>query len=389
MISYLEAIKPLVNPDIYQRGLKLYLEGKVLGYSELLLDYWRRYQVQGKHQVYTVDIPLIHLALDKSKHAQAGEALRQVVRSDSPYFLEYGLCANVVAVCAALDQEFKLNTTTDKPVSQLVKLNLWDNILAVEVTKKQREWLQAFEFCLVARGSKQRRYYQILQQYFPDLFLPSPANSFVDQISEIIQSVVGDYSKEKSLREIFVDPYFLATGGLVWWRLFCPYLNKLESDNRLQLHLDLWQNQLAGNTTSFELELQTYFVQLPEPQKDLVLQELQAQFSNRQPQVWLEFAFWCQHTSWLWQRVDNLDSCYLIRLAQLAPDHRELIEQKMVKQLKVWSDFLPTGDYQELVSVLVDWKAKLGYSDYLAEVIKYIQENHSKKAKLIREIEKL
>ena len=49
MISYLEAIKPLVNPEIYNRGLKLYLEGRVLGYSELLLDYWRRYQVQGKH----------------------------------------------------------------------------------------------------------------------------------------------------------------------------------------------------------------------------------------------------------------------------------------------------------------------------------------------------
>ena len=389
MLSYLEAIKPLVNPEIYQRGLKLYLEGKVLGYSELLLDYWRRYQVQGKNRVYTVDIPLIHLALDKSKHAQAGEALRQVVRSDSPYFLEYGLCANVVAVCAALDQEFKLNTTTDKPVSQLVKLNLWDNILAVETTKKQREWLQAFEFCLVARGPKQRRYYQILQQYFPDLFLPNPANSFVDQISEMIQSVIGDYAKEKSLREIFVDPYFLATGGLVWWRLFCPYLDKLDPDNRLQLHLDLWQNQLAGNTSSFELELQTYFVQLPEPQKDLVLQQLQVQFGDQQPQVWLEFAFWCQHTSWLWQQVDNLDSRYLIRLAQLVPDHRELIEQKMVKQLKVWSDFLPTGDYQELVSVLVDWKAKLGYSDYLAEVIKYIQENHPKKAKLIREIEKI
>jgi hypothetical protein len=79
MISYLEAIKPLVNPEIYNRGLKLYLEGRVLGYSELLLDYWRRYQVQGKHQVYTVDIPLIHLALDKSKHSQAGEALQQVV----------------------------------------------------------------------------------------------------------------------------------------------------------------------------------------------------------------------------------------------------------------------------------------------------------------------
>ncbi len=389
MISYLEAIKPLVNPEIYQRGLKLYLEGKVLGYSELLLDYWRRYQVQGKHQVYTVDIPLIHLALDKSKHAQAGEAMRQVVRSDSPYFLEFGICANVVAVCASLDQEFKLTTTTDKPSSKLVQFNLWENILAAEISKKQREWLQALEFCLMARGPKPRRYYQILQQYFPDLFLPSPANSFADQISEIIQSAVGDYAKEKSLREIFVDPYFLATGGLEWWRLFRPYLEKLDPDIRLQIHLDLWQNKLAGNTASFDLELQTYFSRLTDQQKDLVLQELQSRFGSKQPQVWLEFAFWCQHTNWLWQQVDNLDSRYLIGLAQLIPDQREAIEQKMVRQLKVWSDFLSAGDYQELVSVLSDWKTKLGRSDYLQEVVKYIQENHPKKTKLIREIEKI
>lgn len=55
---------------------------------------------------------------------------------------------------------------------------------------------------------------------------------------------------------------------------------------------------------------------------------MQTQFGSKQPQVWLEFAFWCQHTSWLWQQVDSLDSRYLIRLAQLLPDHRELIEQK-------------------------------------------------------------
>jgi len=390
MISYLEAIKPLVNPEIYNRGLKLYLEGRVLGYSELLLDYWRRYQVQGKHQVYTVDIPLIHLALDKSKHSQAGEALQQVVRSDSAYFLEFGLlCANVVAVCAALDQEFGLNSTPNKPALKPASLNLWDNLLVVEISKKQREWLQALEFCLLSGGLKQKRYYQLLQQYFPDLFVPSPQPGLFKEVQDLIKTVVGDYSKEKNLRQIFTDPYFLATGGLVWWQLFAPYLSQLDPHNQLLIYLDLWQNRLAGNTTEFESELQNYFINLSSQQKEQILQELQTQFGSKQPQVWLEFAFWCQHTSWLWQQVDSLDSRYLIRLAQLLPDHRELIEQKMVKQLKIWSDFLPVGDYQELVSVLSEWKAQLGRSDYLQEVIGYIQANHPKKTKLIREVEKI
>jgi len=181
----------------------------------------------------------------------------------------------------------------------------------------------------------------------------------------------------------------LATGGLVWWQLFAPYLEQLDPKNRLLVYLDLWQNRLAGNTTEFESELQNYFINLSSQQKEQILQELQTQFGSKQPQVWLEFAFWCQHTSWLWQQVDNLDSRYLIRLAQLLPDHRELIEQKMVKQLKIWSDFLPAGDYQELVSVLSEWKAQLGRSDYLEEVIGYIQANHPKKTKLIREVEKI
>ena len=238
-------------------------------------------------------------------------------------------------------------------------------------------------------GLKQRRYYQVLQQYFSDLFVPSPQLGLFKEVQDLIKTVVGDYSKEKNLRQIFTDPYFLATGGLVWWQLFAPYLEQLDPKNRLLVYLDLWQNRLAGNTTEFESELQTYFIHLSSQQKEQILQELQTQFGSKQPQVWLEFAFWCQHTSWLWQQVDSLDSRYLIRLAQLLPDHRELIEQKMVKQLKIWSDFLPAGDYQELVSVLSEWKAQLGRSDYLQEVIGYIQANHPKKTKLIREVEKI
>ncbi len=387
MFSYLEVVKKLVQPEIYNRGLKLYLEGGVLGYSDLLLDYWRKYQVQNKNNLYTVEIPLLHLALDKQKHPQASQALKEIVRCNSPYFLEFGICANIVAVCAALDQEFFPNQTKTSNSKNQSKINIWDNILQAESTKKQREWLNALERCLYYGFSNSTEEYKTLKKYFVDLLANSDL-TFIQNIKSLIDPVVGNYLLEKNLLKIFIDPYFLASGGIVWWKLMSSFFEQMDTDHQLTIQCELWKNKIANNVSSFEEQMREYFVKLPGSQKLAILEELRKQYLSN-TEFWLEFAVWVEYIEWLEEHIDELDSRYLIIVAEKIPDQRDKIEQKIVGQIKVWSDFLISGDYQELIEVLNLWKTKLGHSEYLEDILKYIRQNHHKKSKLLKALEKI
>ncbi|MFM6249908.1 MAG: hypothetical protein ACKPEQ_12295, partial [Dolichospermum sp.] len=74
MLSYLKSVQKLIHPSIYQRGIKLYLDGSIVGFEELTLDYWRIYKVIGTDE-YLIKIPLLHLALDRQKFDQSSQAL--------------------------------------------------------------------------------------------------------------------------------------------------------------------------------------------------------------------------------------------------------------------------------------------------------------------------
>jgi len=387
MFSYLEVVKKLVQPEIYNRGLKLYLEGAVLGYSDLLLDYWRKYQVQNKNNLYTVDIPLLHLALDKQKHPQASQALKEVVRCDSPYFLEFGICANVVAVCAALDQEFSPNQIKISKSKNQPKINIWDNILQAESTKKQREWLNALEKCVYYGFSDSSQQYKTLKKYFADI-LTNPDFTFIQNINSLIDNIVGNYLLEKNLLKIFIDPYFLASGSIVWWKLISPFFQQIDTDHQLTIACELWKNKIANNVSAFEEQIREYFVKLPSAQKLAILEKLKKQYSSN-TEFWLEFTVWAEYIEWLEEHIDELDSKYLIVVAKKIPDQRDRIEQKIVEQIKIWSDFLIAGDYQELIQILSLWKTQLGYSDYLEDVLRYIKQSHHKKTKLLKALEKI
>ena len=115
MFSYLDAAQKLVSREIYGRGIKYYLEGKVLKFDELVLDFWRLYQVSENHENAIIKLPLLHLALNQSKYEQADKALTEVCSCTCSYYQEYGPCKHIVAVCASIEQEFGLNK---KPVVQ-------------------------------------------------------------------------------------------------------------------------------------------------------------------------------------------------------------------------------------------------------------------------------
>lgn len=386
MLSYLEVVKKLVDTEIYNRGVRLYLEGKVLGHKELILDYWRSYEVQGRADIYTVDLPLLHLALSQGKYEQADRALKEVVRSDSPYFLEFGVCQHVVAVCAALDQEFKIKPR-DKKSPKISSDEVWNRILEAESGKKEREWIAALEVALYSGFREQSRHFRQLKEMLVEVVENQKAG-FPVGLEKIFSGLVGDYLLEKNLLKLFVHPYFLSKGGLVWWRLIEPFLGRMDRDNQVKAIQELWKNRLAGNTEDFDPPLTTYFQELDSNLKEEVLQALELEFSA-EPKNWIGFALVSKNAAWLEKNLDKLDGHFLVLIAKEYPDRRETLEQKLGQQTRVWSDFLQPGEYDELLDLLKQWKQELGSSDYLEETIKYIKQNHPRKTKLINGIDSL
>lgn len=386
MLSYLKVVQKLVEPEIYNRGIKLYLDGKVLGYKELVLDYWRRYEVQGRTDLYTIDIPLLHLALDKSKYDKIDQALAQVVRSTSPYFVEFGVDSQIVAVCAALDQEFKVEKIKNSGQTKKVAEGVWDKILQAEGSKKEREWVSALEKIIYNGFSEQTKQFKDLKEMLA--YIVENKAPFPPSFNEIFTSVVGDYLPEKNLLKLFTHPFFLSKGGLVWWSLIQPFFERMDIDNQIKLVEELWKNYLAGNTIKFETELLIYLKSLSLEQKNQVLESLRKSY-NTEPNYWISFALQSKNMNWLDENIDQLDCRYLILAAEVLPDSREMIEQKIVKQIQIWSNFLQSGEYEEILNILKLWKDKLGRSDYYEDILGYIRANHPKKIKLIRGIEKI
>ena len=105
MVSYLDSVRKLVDKSIYGRGLKTFLEGGVISFTDLTIDSWRKYQVKDTNTEVVV-IPLLHLVLSIQKWEQAENALKESAFCSCLYFKEFGTCKHIVAVCASIEQEF-------------------------------------------------------------------------------------------------------------------------------------------------------------------------------------------------------------------------------------------------------------------------------------------
>jgi hypothetical protein len=79
----------------------------------------------------------------------------------------------------------------------------------------------------------------------------------------------------------------------------------------------------------------------------------------------------------------------MVEAALMFPEKREQIEFKIAKDIKNWIDFLTPASYEDLLTSLAYWKQNLGDSDCFQSVLKYIQENHPKKRKLLARLESI
>jgi len=372
MISYLDAAKSLTDTGIYTRGLKLYLEGMVVKNKDLELDFWREYEIKSKRENYIVKIPLLHLALSRSKFEKADIALNQVVNCDCQYFLEFGVCKHIVAVCASLEDEFKIRNTKEKKVE---KISVIDNIFEAESEKKLRIFVNNLEYCLSKDVSPEQ-----LGEYLGS-GLRENIDTFLSAVEQTIDSKIGDYTVEKRLVRIATNGYLSREGGKVWQDFWFDRSEKLDKSNQINFFVASWENYLSGQIISQDYLKQSLPL-LPNKLKKEILQKLRANFPETKKN-WIDFIFIAQYKDWLDNNYRELESEYLIQACNLLPDRRDEFENILLENLRVWSDFLPVGEYKEVFELFNFWQDQIGRSEQFEEGLKYFKEHHKRRPKLL------
>jgi hypothetical protein len=82
--------------------------------------------------------------------------------------------------------------------------------------------------------------------------------------------------------------------------------------------------------------------------------------------------------------VDQLDVINLLRLLPKFPD--EELEIYLLRQIKLWSDYLETGNYKEISEAMRTWHNISGRSHIWEQAFEYIKKSHPKKKALIAQM---
>jgi SWIM zinc finger len=385
MFSYLGAVQKLIGREIYGRGIKYYLEGRVTKFDDLALDFWRSYTVTENHEDVNIKIPLLHLALSQSRYPTADLALSQVVSCTCNYFQEYGVCKHIVAVCASIEQEFGLNkklivqnSDTGKKVDSLL-----ETIFEAETDKKSRRWQSQIESYIYSSSSGDPHWF--------DEAISEVSNN-QDQYQEFLTGFRGIILEalktwEAELRIINLIKQSLYFGGRFWWRFWQEFLDRLEDSNKLKLWTSIWKMYIVGAFKDFQEEFLMELRRLEDSTKQDILEALKKEFQG-QNKVWVTFAIESHYKLWLMANLDIFDPLNLLKLYFILPEDQDDIERRVYNQVKVWSDFLQSGNYAELVATMKKWENSVGRTDYYEMALKYVKDNHSKKKKLMNELEK-
>jgi hypothetical protein len=318
-----------------------------------------------------VKTPVLHLSLGFDKFDRAGMAVEESVHCNCSYFLEYGICKHIVAVFADLDNEFSSNYKSREESED----NLMDAIFASDTVKKHRKWLETIDQ-LLSRDTTNFYYLDEISRTLKnqeDIHQP-----FFKELSKIIDQVIGDYSREKRLVRIISESILVNRDS--WLPFWKEYFIALDQDNQIRLFISLWK--IYWVTSKNNNDFLEVFVTPLDYVKDNVFNELRGEFIEDK-KVWIEYGFAARYYSWFTNNLDKLDPKLLIRYALIFPENMEEIEIKIMNQVKQWSDFLHSGDYDMVIDVFKFWSEKLGKSDYYMDSVNYFRANHPLKKKLL------
>ncbi|MEM1312209.1 MAG: SWIM zinc finger family protein [Patescibacteria group bacterium] len=381
MFSYLQIVQKLVSKEIYARGIRYYLEGRVVSCDDLKLDFWRSYVVSDNHGEFNIKIPLLHLALDQSKFGDADIALQQVTTCTCNYFEEYGVCRHIVAVCASIEQEFGLSKNNQKLKAEKQVNTLLESIFEAEIDKKSRKWLSQIESYIYSSRSYG-------PHWFDEVITESKANvnkytEFFDEFGRIVTESIKTWEGE--LRVINLIKQSLYFGGKFWWTFWLPYFDKLESSNKLNLLISAWKMYLVGSFREFAEDFLLLIRGLEQVEKAEMMELLRKEF-RQQSKVWVNFAIESHYYEWLSDNLDTLDPENLIRVHSILHEEQDEIERRLLGQVKVWVNFLQSGNYDELLATMNKWQTEIGRTDLYDMATNYIKDNHPKKKRLIAKL---
>jgi|GEM_PF-1229352 len=400
MFSYLKLVEDCLDPYLYKQGLKYYLEGSIVSEERLWLDNWYKFEVLDRQSLYTVKIPILHLALSRKKFSKAKQALSQVVSCNCSYFDDLGCCSHIVAVLAKLENDFFPKNKNPKkergqeasqdykPSTAGFSESIFDKMIEVDTAKKLQQYEFDLDYCLTRDLSSLQ--VEIKLKYFWKDFNQDPG-LFVSALEAQklkIEEILNDYTAEKRLIKIFCVGLKITQGNYYWWKFWSQFLVCLDSQNQAVLWAKLWKMSLIKITDSFKPELEQTLKGLSEDLKLEILSNLKQEFT-RDPDSWINFCFVAECQAWILKNLDRLDNQRMVEAALMFPEKREQIEFKITKDIKNWIDFLTPASYEDLLKSLAYWKQNLGDSDCFQSVLKYIQENHPKKRKLLARLESI
>jgi hypothetical protein len=365
MFSYLDCVKKLVQEAIFQRGISLYLQGEVSSWHKLLLPSWRKYQVRD----YEITIPLIH----ELTNSKSPEVLEYFAKCTCPYFYEYGICKHIVAICSQLDAEFlpKLEIKQEVNISnffdKLIETETQTNIRKFEFgiqkylespNKIGLDWV--FEFCNLTSREPQK--YQ----------------KYLNQLENQLIKICHNYDNEILVAKLLPRLFFC--GGKVWWEISQDLIAQMMPKTRLDIYFETYKFYTSGAFKNFGLE--EIYSKLELLEKLELVEKIK--LWNKNSQIWIDFAILSSCDDILLHIVDQLDVINLLRLLPKFPD--EELEIYLLRQIKLWSDYLETGNYKEISEAMRAWHNISGRSHIWEQAFEYIKKSHPKKKALIAQM---
>jgi hypothetical protein len=374
-LPYLESLSGQLDTSIYNRGLKLYLEGGVSNPKPLLLDNWRTYNVTEKYLTYEVRIPVLHLALEQSKYPQAWNALQEVVSCECELFMEGLACTHIVAVLAHMDKEFNFRPTPTR--KQADPSELFDTIFTAQKVKTHRKWLATMD-TLLTRETANYYYLDEISKTIKEEV--GEHDEFFEQLKKLIEPFIGFYTKEKRVVRIALEAILIGKSEM--YKFFIPYISRIDEENQFQFWTSMWKLYWMGACEGYKDSFIVTIRSLSLPQKAEIFRRLSNEYAQ-QREVFIEFCYVAQYYEYLITHKHELSETELIRLTVLVPDLREETDILLAGHIRTWSDFLQVGEYKEFKAMISLWADKLGKSELFVETCKYVIISHQRKKSLV------
>jgi len=381
VISYLETVKKLVDPGIYARGVRYFLEGSVVAFDEMTLDYWRLYRVVGNKE-YFIKFPLLHLALNQKKFNLAAQAITEAVECSCDFYLEHGVCKHIVAVCASLDQEFSLKLASTKTkIAKKESSNLLETIFEADKNKQIRQFETDFEQYL--ESSKSTNFRWLEDFILAAIDSPIDYEEFLKHFKIIIHKYLIDFDKERKILKLI--PKTLIYGKKIWWDFWYDNFSEINENKLYDLWTEIWEVKMLNMAGEFEDQIVQQLGQMSDQSKAIILVKLQEKFTFNK-KFWLEFIYVSKYWTWFEENLNSLDPQYLLRIAQVWPEKQDQIEHIIFGQAKIWADFLQPGQYDEIVELFRQWEDKIGRTENFERALDYYKDLHGKKKSLMKEL---